>query len=136
MDSQRILHFAIEQKLKTDLKESSYKCINQLCKGESNVKEIIKRKSSVGLTALCDLLTVIILAMDEYQRINMKPRVAASDQRSEHKDMHNPGGLEKCQVGDKKEITKFSCDLAIDPSEIKYLEKEFISHLEVFKGKA
>ena len=135
MDSERLLNFAIEQKLNQDLNES-YQCFNRLRNGNINVKDIIETRNLEGLTALCDLLTVMILAMDEYQRLNNKPSVAASNQSGQHTDSHEHGISEKASDGERKDITNISFDTAIDPSEVMYLEEEFKSHREMFPGKA
>ena len=114
----------------------SYKCINDLREGKTSVEKIIKERSYVGLTALCDMLTILILAMDEYKRFNTKPTVAASNQ-SEHKDMDRHGGSDKNQDGQKKETTT-SYNMDIDPLVLSILEKDFNTQksYKIFAGSA
>ncbi len=136
MDSRRLLLFAIDQKLKLD-QPSSYECINDLCQGKSSVEKIIKERSYVGLTALCDLLTILILAMDEYKRFNTKPTVGASNQSSKHKDMDEHGGSDKNHDGQKKE-TATSHKMEIGPLVLNILEKDFNNqkYSKIFAGSA
>ena len=78
MDTNRLLHFAIEKKLKE--LPTSDKVLQELLKSEPKVKDIFNSKGlGTRLTALCDLLTILILAIDQNQRQNIKPKVEATD---------------------------------------------------------
>jgi hypothetical protein len=163
MDSHRLLHFAIEQKLKKEL-PTSHRCIDDLCQSKLKVESIIDQNSSVGLIALCDLLTTMILAMDEYQRINVKPTIDVSKKSNQHTDKtvtQMDGSSEEGQdehdlkkgttsasnathgtqeVSNehkiKAEKTSFDGDLEIDPSELSDLEIDSEKHGYDFAGNA
>jgi hypothetical protein len=131
MDSKRLLNFAIEQKMKLELKDS-YLCIRNLCQGNTTVHKILEQKSLVNLTALCDFLTIMIRAMDNYQRENNKPTVAATNQSSQDSDIHEHGNSKKGQNGLKKDPTEHKKDpteptyeMEIDPAELIVLEEDF-----------
>ncbi len=100
------------------------------------MEKIIKEHSYVGLTALCDLLTILILAMDEYKKYYTKPTVAATNQSSEHKDMNKHGGSDKNQDGQKKETPSYNME--IDPLLLNILEKDFNAQKssKIFSGSA
>jgi hypothetical protein len=131
MDSKRLLNFAIEQKMNLELKDS-YQSIRKLCQSNTTVEKILKEESSVDLTALCDLLTIMIRAMDNYQRENNKPTVAATNQSSQDSDIHEHGnskkgqnGLKKDPTEHKKDPTEPSYEMEIDPAELIILEEDF-----------
>jgi hypothetical protein len=117
MDSKRILNFAIEKKLKDPSLKSSYDCIQTLLKGHSCVKELLK--ISNGWIALSDLLTIMILAMDENQLYNKKPMVAASDPGFDHE------GKQQDSASDDKAKVHEHDSMEIDPAVLITLEEEF-----------
>ena len=79
-------------------------CLQQsLCNRSMNVKKLLEQKSTVGLTAVCDLLVTMILAMDAFQRENNKPAVAASNEDSQHSVMPQHEDTVKGEVRLKKE---------------------------------
>jgi hypothetical protein len=86
MDTKRLLHFTVEKKLKELPASDAF--IQDLLKGKKCVKEILDQNSLEELTALCDLLTIMISAVDDNQRFNKKPIVAvpASNQDISHED--------------------------------------------------
>jgi hypothetical protein len=89
MDTKRLLHFTVEKKLKELPASNAF--IQDLLKEKKSVKEILEQNSLEELsqlTALCDLLTIMISAVDDNQRFNKKPivGVAASNQDILHED--------------------------------------------------
>jgi hypothetical protein len=103
MDSKRLLHFTVEKKLKE--LPASNSCIQDILKGKKCVKKILAQNSLEELTALCDLLTIMISAVDDNQRYNKKPivGVAASKVKKEkgsnqdisHEDKLQHAGFEQ-----------------------------------------
>jgi hypothetical protein len=126
MDSKRILSFAIEKKLKDPSLQASYDSIQKLLKGKPCVKELLKMSN--GWIALCDLLTIMILAMDENQRYNKKPTVAASHSGTDHKGKQQESGSDKAKVYEPD-------SMEIDPAVLVTLEEEF-QKISVVSGKA
>jgi hypothetical protein len=127
MDSNRLLQFAIEHKMQNEL-NTSYASIKTLCEGKTTVKKIFKQKSSTesdDLTALCDLLTIMILAIDKNQRLNNKPTIDSSEPSSEHSEPHNHGDYDEVQKLHKTGRTTTTNDMEIDPTELENLEYEF-----------
>mmetsp|Transcript_60930 Transcript_60930/g.127721 ORF Transcript_60930/g.127721 Transcript_60930/m.127721 type:complete len:990 (-) Transcript_60930:733-3702(-) len=126
LDSQRLLHFAINQKLKELPASDRY--IQDLLQDKACVKDILEQNSLDGLTALCDMLTIMILAMEKNQRVSQKPSVTASHQDIEHKGKQQHIGAGKDQDYEHKDKTaSVSHDdiMGIDPTDLYILEKEF-----------
>jgi hypothetical protein len=143
LDSKRLLHFAIDQKLEKDLKDS-YDCIKDLFKDTSKVKKILDSSNTSNprdglntvtyLTALCDLLTVMILAMDENQRLNMKPIVDDSK-----KDILNERKIEQTDKVTDSEINQKELESnEIDLELMDILQKDFKNrtHNDILRGQA
>ena len=118
------MQFSIEKILSSELK-TSYDCIQSLCNRSMNVKKLLEQKSTVGLTAVCDLLVTMILAMDAFQRENNKPAVAASNEDSQHSVMPQHEDTVKGEVRLKKEKARTIHAMEIDPTELQNLEEEY-----------
>jgi hypothetical protein len=98
---------------------ASQECLQALLdKGNLKSKDVFDSTGLIArLTALCDLLTIMILAIDENQRLNMKPKVETSKKEISDGAKQQKTGSENTQ--DELE------GMEIDPALLDSLQEEF-----------